>query len=353
MRLVSIRMEWLPTFMLALLAYGVLAQDAPAPAAAAAAAADEAAPAAEAEDEWKQERKEILKEIDLEVKKQLDVLVTKEKVVKEQLVKWKLDPAWAWPIQKGPKTVAQVEEDLLKVLEAEATKKFPIKQHQQRVAAEIEQKFRMFKVGDLVNFTVRGGRGTNTSIDGTVQKITAERIRIGQRWIHRDDIPEEYQALFYEEVNAKLRKEHEEREQRVYDAKVDNYKFEERQERLPGELLKAFYVPDRRQKNASLKNPNPEAWISREETVNLLYAVMRKAVGDKLRKEITEAKFTEAEYEYVKELKEWMPIDVAEDWRAAQAAKTEAAPPPGEGMEGGPPPGEGGPPPGEGAPPPM
>lgn len=343
MRLLSIRIEWLPTLLLVLLASGVLAQEAAAPVAAEPATATEAE--AEAEEEWKLERKEILKEIELEVKKQLDVQVTKEKVVKEQLVKWKLDPPWAWPIQKSPKTVAQVEADLLKVLDAEAAKKFPIKQNRQRVAAEIEQKFRMFRVGDNVSFTVRGGRGTNTNIDGTVQKITAERIRIGQRWIHRDDIPEEYQALFYEEVNAKLRREYEEREQRVYDAKVDNFKFEERQERLPGELLKAFYVPDRRQKNASLKNPNPEVWISREETVNLLYAVMRKAVGDKLRKEITEVKFAEAEYEFVKELKEWMPIDVAEAWRAAQAAKTETAPPTGEGMEGGPPPMEGGPPP--------
>jgi hypothetical protein len=152
--------------------------------------------------------------------------------------------------------------------------------------------------------------------------------------------------MFYEEVNAKMRKEYVEREQRIYDAKVENFKFEQRQDRLPGELLKAFYVPDRRQKNASLRNPNPEAWISREETVNLLYAVMRKAVGDKLRKEITEAKFKEAEYEYVTELKEWMPIDVAEDWRAAQAAKAAAAQPGEGGMEGGPPPeGMEGPPP--------
>ncbi|HQL86706.1 MAG: hypothetical protein GX574_09710 [Lentisphaerae bacterium] len=344
MSLVNIRMKWLPTFLFLLLVAlptRAFAQDAPAPGAAAPGAAE-----AEVEEEWKLERKEILKEIELEVKKQLDILVTKEKIVKEQLVKWRLEPPWAWPIQKSPKTIAQVEADLMKVLEAEAAKKFPIKQHQKRVAEEVEQKFKMSGVGDQVAFTVRGGRGTNTNIDGTVQAITAERIRIRQRWVHRDDIPEEYQAMFYEEVNAKMRKEYVEREQRIYDAKVENFKFEQRQDRLPGELLKAFYVPDRRQKNASLRNPNPEAWISREETVNLLYAVMRKAVGDKLRKEITEAKFKEAEYEYVTELKEWMPIDVAEDWRAAQAAKAAAAQPGEGGMEGGPPPeGMEGPPP--------
>lgn len=335
MSLLGRRIEWLSALMLMVLLFSrVAAQDAaPAPA---------AGGGDEFEEEWKQERKEILKEVELEVKKQLDVLVTKEKVVKEQLVKWKLDPPWAWPIQKSPKTVAQVEADLLKVLDAEAAKKFPIKKHVERVAQEIEQKFKMYGVGDHVQFVIRGGRGTNANVEGAVQKITAERVRVGLRWIHRNDIPEDYQALFYEEVNAKLRKEYEEREQRVYDARVDNYKFEQRQERLPGELLKAFYVPDRRKQNASLKNPNPEAWISREETVNLLYAAMRKAVGDQLRKKITEEKFAEAEYEYVKELKEWMPIDVAESWRAAQAAKAEATPAEGEGMEGGP---EGGPPP--------
>ena len=94
-----------------------------------------------------------------------------------------------------------------------------------------------------------GEWGVSLRFDGegtTLFRETTTRIR--QRWVHRDDIPEEYQAMFYEEVNAKMRKEYVEREQRIYDAKVENFKFEQRQDRLPGELLKAFYVPDRRQK---------------------------------------------------------------------------------------------------------
>lgn len=290
------------------------------------------------DDDWKLDRKEILKEVEREVQAQLEVLVTKEKIVKEQLVKWKLEPPWEWPLQKSIKTLAQVEAGLLEVLEKEAAKKFPLKKHHERVAQEMAEKFKMYKVADNVSFQVRGGRGTNTLVEGTVQVISAERVRIGLRWIFRDDIPEEQQALFYQEVNDKLRQEYEEREQRIYDARVDNFKFEQRQERLPGEMLKAFYVPDRRKKNASLRNPNPDSWISREEAVNLLYVAMRKVVGDQLRAKISAEKFKEAEYEYVKEKKEWMPIDVAERWRAQQAAKVEAEHPHEDGMMDGPPP---------------
>ena len=64
-----------------------------------------------------------MKEIELEVKKQLDILVTKKKSSRSN---WS-NGDWSrrgLAHQKSPKTVTRLEADLMKVLEAEAAKNF-------------------------------------------------------------------------------------------------------------------------------------------------------------------------------------------------------------------------------------
>lgn len=288
--------------------------------AAAAAATDDAA----LEDDWKAERTQIEKEIEQEVQAELDRLVTHEGIVKILAQQWKITPPWSWPVPEKYKPSKAVEEALGEILKKEADKRFPAKERE-KFTVEAKEKYPLHQVGDSVSFTLRGGYGANVEVSGVFTRLSPERIRVGNRWINHRDLDEDTSARFYADENARRIDEYVIRENSKYDARIANYIFDEKQMRLPGELLKAHYVPDLRKKNASVKNPNLDTWITRKEAVEILYELQRKIEGEKLRKSITEKKFKAMEYEWVADRKEWMPIYIIEEMREEERRKQEAA----------------------------
>lgn len=289
-------------------------------------AQDAAAPAADAaaEDDWKAERTQIEKEIEQEVQAELDRLVTHEGIVKILAQQWKITPPWSWPVPEQYKPIKAIEEALDEVLKKEADKRFPAKERE-KFTVEAKEKYPLHQEGDTVSFTLRGGYGANVEVHGTFMRLSPERIRVGSRWINHRDLDEDTAARFYADENARRIEEYVIRENSKYDARIASYIFDEKQMRLPGELLKANYVPDLRKKNASPKNPNLETWITRKEAVAILYELQRKIEGDKLRKTISEKKFKAMEYEWVADKKEWMPIYIIEEMREEERRKQEAA----------------------------
>ncbi|NMA47406.1 MAG: hypothetical protein GX945_12675 [Lentisphaerae bacterium] len=277
-----------------------------------------------AEDDWRAERAQIEKEIEQEVQAELDRIVTREGIVRTLTQQWKITPPWAWPIPEKYKPIKAVEEALDEVLKKEADKRFPAKERE-KFAVEAKEKYPLYKEGDTVTFTIRGGYGANVEVHGTFMRLSPERLRVGNRWINHRDLDADTSACFYADENARRIEEYIIRENSKYDARIANYIFDEKQMRLPGEFLKANYVPDLRKKNASTKNPNLDMWITRKEAVDILYELQRKIEGDKLRKSISEKKFKAMEYEWVADKKEWMPIYIIEEMREEERRKQEAA----------------------------
>lgn len=327
--------------------------------------------------EWKKEREEIYKAIKAEVKKRVEAKVSYTKIVKDvsgrakafedklkprlvaqrqeyvriQSNRWKetylhaypkfdytkiLIPAWTWPTPAPKQTPEKLKSNLEARLEKEFRKAYPEKSVNE-LTEEGQKKYVMVKVVDgqpkpEVSFKLRGGKGVNTRVGGKLHQVTAERLRVGSRWINRMDLDDETSAMFYEDVNERFVKEYVQLEQRKYSAALENFKADWVMYLLPDELMADGYIPTSYMvKPEQRESPNLKVWISRKEFLQNIYNFLYKMETNKQTPIVEKEYFLHAadkynfaeNYEYVKEAKEWMPNTVAADYRAAQEAKLE------------------------------
>ncbi|MBR0457616.1 MAG: hypothetical protein IJJ26_00115 [Victivallales bacterium] len=289
---------------------------------------------AEADDEWKEERKELEKKIRQMTDEWLKKNVTKPILTKGLALRWRaIKPAWSWPLLKPKRSLAAVREDLEKRMEAQYRK-----ENREPTVKELteagREKYKMYQVGDIVKFKIRDGKGVNTIVEGRLTSVSFDFLRIGQRFVNRVDMDNETLALFYKDINDQMVDEYVKHEQRVYAAKLGNFVDENVQEQLAGEILKEGYVPKQMKPNAE-RSPNLARWETREEFMDKLYKKVYEEMKARKTKEFEEKVYKEAEYVYVKEAKEWMPVDVAETYRANLANQQKPNEGEGEGMEGG------------------
>ncbi|MDD4539914.1 MAG: hypothetical protein PHT80_12925 [Lentisphaeria bacterium] len=154
-----------------------------------------------------------------------------------------------------------------------------------RLALEAERQYAMYKIGDRVNFVIRGGIGPGSTVEGMLIDVTEERVRVGSRLINRIDMDDETQARFYTDVNERVKKNvvimQSAREQAIRANRLDEIRCEV----YPPVFTAAGFIPDVTTANSDWHSGRADAWIA------------PKALAEK----VQAALLTEASWRYFRE----------------------------------------------------
>ena len=336
----------------------------------------------QAEVNWKDKRAEIMKLIDAEVDKQIKATISHEKIVAligpkaaafeasivpelrkqrehfhgTELKKWddrmieatypkfafdpKPIPGWSWPIADPQKTPEKIKDELCKKMEGIFVSAYPMRSVE-TMTEEGHKKYPLYQDVDArprVSFKLRGGRGVNTKVDGKLQKLNSERLQVSGRWVSRKDLDLETQSMFYKDVNDAFVADYVEDEIRKYNVMKESFILDWCDYLLPESLMLNGYIPNNYLETdentgkyfTNIRfSSNSKKWVSRKDYEKKIYTSLYNIAKKKIAPAIEKDFFEHAEdkelysenFEFVKELNEWMPISEADSYREEQERK--------------------------------
>ena len=285
----------------------------------------------EGETDWHVERAKLEAEIERSVQKRLEREVTEEKVINGLSRTIPQLAPWTSPVKAPELTKDEVEEELMKEIMKEVKVKFPDSRREE-FRGEAEEKYKMWKRNDDVEFVIREGIGSDTTVKGKLQEVSSERVKVyPRRTINVRDLSDETKARLYKVFHDKEVEEYVANENRRYDVKIDAYKMDEKEKRIPDAYLKSGYIPNlatimengainKRRLALRLTSPNPEHWVARKDYVNDLYKQLREEAGARMKDEESNRVFKAKGYMKVnkktfkKLIESGMPEDDVSGW---------------------------------------
>jgi len=239
----------------------------------------------EDDESWKAERKKIMQQIEKRVEAELKRRVDPKQIAARLRLKW--------PIQPPTATVEEIKEEVERKIQQMVEKKYPLAGKEEQFRKEAEKKYRLYKIGDHVSFIIRGGKGTNTLVEGRLEKINDVRIKVGNRWIIRSDISMEDLARF----DSIIHKKYVERYIRAHMNRLKvmrvDYAEQLRKKLYPEAYKEAGYVLWGRR------------WVPAKALVDQIVQWQRTQLKKKLQPQIEKEMFTKKGYE--KFQGEWVP----------------------------------------------
>ncbi|MCR5381652.1 MAG: hypothetical protein K6G44_11765 [Lentisphaeria bacterium] len=285
----------------------------------------------EGETDWHVERAKLEAEVERSVQKRLDREVTEEKVINGLSRTIPQLGPWTSPVKAPELTKDEVEEELMKEIMKEVKVKFP-ESRREEFKGEAEEKYKMWKRNDDVEFVIREGIGSDTTVKGKLQEVSSERVKVyPRRTINVRDLSDETKARLYKVFHDKEVEEYVANENRRYDVKIDAYKLDEKEKRIPDAYLKSGYIPNlatimengainKRRLALRMTSPNPEHWVARKDYVNDLYKQLREEAGARMKDEEANRVFKAKGYMKVnkktfkKLIESGMPEDDVSGW---------------------------------------
>ncbi len=289
---------------------------------------------------WKVRREEIKQEIKEEVNDWLQKNFQKKQIVpvlaQQLFVKWKgVEPDWRTlengyevPAPRGragfnsdKEALEKIREDLREELMDEYHEMHPVPLRED-LEQEGRETYPMFHIGDIIpegDVNLRQGRGTNVRVRGKFTMLNPERLRIGDRWITREDLDEKTEGRFYKAVNDKIVEDYVNDKIKLYHGKEEAWVSRAIDDRLPKRYLEYWYVP-KEMRPDWLYSTNPDRWMSRRAFMDRAYDLNRKAVEKRRTEELSKQKFEEAGWIYYAEEEDWFPQEVYEEMLAAAQA---------------------------------
>ena len=219
--------------------------------------------------DWHAERAKLEVEIERTVQKRLDKEVSEEKVLKELGQHIPQLAPWTSPVRPPELTKEEVQEELEKEISKEAKVKFPDSRREE-FKGEAEEKYRMWKRNDDIEFRIRDGIGADTMVQGKLQEISTERVKVyPRRTINVRDLSDETKARLYKFYHDKAVEDYIANANRRYDVQIEAYKMDEKDKRLPDSFLKSGYIPNlanvqeggvvnKRRLALRMESPNPD-----------------------------------------------------------------------------------------------
>ena len=286
----------------------------------------------EGETDWHVERAKLEAEIERSVQKRLDREVTEEKVVSGLGRTIPQLAPWTSPVRAPELTKDEVEEELMKEIMKEVKVKFPDSRREE-FRGEAEEKYKMWKRNDDVQFVIRAGIGADTTVVGKLQEVSSERVKVyPRRTVNVRDLDEETKARLYKVFHDKAVEDYVVNENRRYDVKIEGYKMDEKEKRIPDAYLKSGYIPNlatilepdgsvnKRRLGLRMTSPNPEHWVARKDYVHDLYKQLREEAGARMKDEESNRVFKAKGYVKVnkktfkKLIESGMPEDDVSGW---------------------------------------
>ena len=245
------------------------------------------------EEAWKAERKKLEDLIETKVSER----VTESVSAKEVAQRMKLP----WPVRPPTMSVLKIEAEVKRRVETAVDKKYPMTVVE-TYRKDAQKKYALHKPGDNVSFVIRGGRGTNTTVEGRLRDINELRMRIGSRWVVRTDVEEEVLARLDPAIQEKYIARYVRVETNKYKFKRRSYGDDVRKKTQTELYTKANYTLWGRGKK--------KKWVPIKELVDQAVAFFKKQYAAQIRMQIQKQVFVEKGY--ILYQGEWMPKKVAE-----------------------------------------
>ena len=283
------------------------------------------------ETDWHVERAKLEAEIERSVQKRLEREVTEEKVINGLSRTIPQLGPWTSPVRGPELTKDEVEEELMKEIMKEVKVKYP-ESRREEFKGEAEAKYKMWQRNDDVEFVIREGIGTDTTVKGKLYEVSSERVKVfPRRTVNFRDLNDETKARLYKFYHDKEVEEYVANANRRYDTQIEGYKMDEREKRLPGSYLKSGYIPNlttiiengvvnKRRLGLRMESPNPDHWVSRKDYVNDVYKALREETAARLKDEEANRVFKAKGYMKVnkktfkKLIESGMPEDDVSGW---------------------------------------
>jgi len=274
-------------------------------------------------EQWKAERAQLEELIGAKVRTEVAKVVNPRRVA-EGLV-------FPWPVKEPKATLPEMKVAIEKQVAAETEAKLPLAK-EAAFKEEGQAKYKLLKAGDDIEFSLRGGRGANSHVQGKIMRVTADRLQVGTRWIATRDVDDDVLALLLPEANDRAVNDYVQRETRRYGLQRERFAEDARERITPVLMTDNGYV---RVKVAKPGKFDPTAWQPMktlfEAELEKQKAAAALGAGKTIEAEIYKAN------RYVFFENEWMPESVmqavlakrAEETTPAQTPETPGTPPPG------------------------
>jgi hypothetical protein len=259
-----------------------------------------------ADAEWKAERAQIEDLIISRARGEVPKLVSPRQVADEM--------GFPYPVKDPARSVEEVAAAVDKLVAAEVEAALPAAKEAEFVATA-EGMYKPVKVGESIEFTLRGGVGPNARVAGRVMRVSAERLQVGTRWIATRDVEDDVLARLLPEVRTKKIEEYVERETRRYRVQRDRVAEEARTRLTPKEMKAAGYVP--------MQEGKKTVWVPAKAVYDAELERRQKVAAETARKRLEPELFKASQYQFYEN--EWMPRAVVVKLQAEREAARLAA----------------------------
>jgi len=127
-----------------------------------------------------------------------------------------------WPIPKTKKSQKEIKKDINNIARRYASKRYPASKYK-KFKSDAAKKYRLFEIGEQVEFVIRHGQGINTRVKGKLLEKDRSMVKIGSRYISRLDISSKDQAHFFKDVSDKKRQEYVARKSKLYNSERQTF----------------------------------------------------------------------------------------------------------------------------------
>jgi hypothetical protein len=235
-------------------------------------------------EEWRAERRMLYERIDKEVDQELARIANPRAIAKAL--------GMEYPVPRSPNGYAEIMAEVEEKVDDAVDLRFPASE----VAGfqqEAEERYRMYEIGDRVSFVLRGGFGTNTSVEGVFRRINQNRIQIGSRWVPTSDMDDEDLARFSPELHEEMVAKYV--ESRKNHRELDIEKF---REQLTLKLAYEHFT-----KNNYVYRG--DRWLSKRDYLDRIVEYQIEVKEPQIRERVEQRIFRQNEYTQYED--EWMP----------------------------------------------
>ena len=215
----------------------------------------------------------------------------------------------AMPVRAPKLLTDQITNRIEKKLEVVLEEKFPSSRYDE-IEQAASEKYRMFKIGEFVS--IDGiQRGEWRRIEGYLDAITNDRIKLGDIYYARQDLTELTMPKFYREDHEEAVRKYKAIHTRNFDLAKKEFREEQRRLFANQEWPKFGYVYSRRMRR----------WVPAEAVLRNRYQKKLKGVIDELHNGIKEAVYADNGY-VLDSLNQWvLESDVAVTSNTSMLAK--------------------------------
>ncbi|MGN0866880.1 MAG: hypothetical protein ACI4SG_04300 [Oligosphaeraceae bacterium] len=189
---------------------------------------------------------------------------------------------WNLCLREPARKLQELYDQVLATTRDEVLREFNLENKLADLERAARVKYKLYKKKQRVEVSYSSAGKISTTLKGPLMNVTPDRIQVGPKVILRIDLPEEIQALFYEDVNTKMVEQFVTENRVDLDQEVVALTNQRMEARLPSVLLENGYVPTLRFGSLSGNLYLKESWIPMKE-----YApILQKHILQDLRTEI-------------------------------------------------------------------